>query len=320
MANVGPLLRRRRVIAAKVEGTVGTAESLTATEAAFGVYDFEMQPTIPTVERAGQGFGFSRVPSVLGPLSGTSTFKADLFGGASAPAHLTTFLNACGMKLTSLTYTPESRPPEGTSSGAKTLTIGCYVDGVKKMLHGAMGNVTLHFPAGGACYAEYSFTGCWNAPTDVALLAFTPPANAAETSPLRFVSGALTVASYAPKVNEVVVNLNNVVTLRESGSAATGYHSAVVTDRRITITMDMEADLVANYDAHGKWLARTEEAIAWAIGATGNKLAFSCPKCQVIDVQPGERNGIEIFNVTYQANASDLTAAPGDDEMTIVSS
>ena len=49
------LLRRRRVFAAKVEATVGTAESLTGAEAAFNAEDFVIQPNIAMTRRQGQG-------------------------------------------------------------------------------------------------------------------------------------------------------------------------------------------------------------------------------------------------------------------------
>jgi hypothetical protein len=312
MAN--PLLSKRRSIGVKAEATAGTAESLTAAECAYNVYDFDLAPTIDSQERPGQGSGLSPGASVMGAASGTSKFKLDLFGGASVPASLTTFLTACGLKLTSSTFTPESRPPEAASSGAKTITIGGFVDGLKRLLYGAMGNAVLHFPAGRVCYADYTFMGCWGDPSDVALPAPTPTT----VAPLKFISSSLVVGAVGLKVGELTVDLGNQVVLREDPAAASGYRSAIVSGRKITLSMDMEAALVATYDPHAAWKARTEEQIAWTIGAAGNQLAFAFPKCQVINVQPGSRNGIEIFNVTYQANAVDLTAAPGDDEFSIV--
>jgi hypothetical protein len=34
-----PFLKRKRVLAAKIEGTIGTAEVLAAADAAFNIYD-----------------------------------------------------------------------------------------------------------------------------------------------------------------------------------------------------------------------------------------------------------------------------------------
>lgn len=303
-----PLLARRRVLALKQEAQVGTAESLTATEAAYRCYDLSITPNIQTDERQGQGAGTGPYAGEPGALSGTATFKMDLYSGTAWQ----TVLPACGLKY-STTFTPESRPPEAASSGAKTLTIGAFVDGLKRAIYGAMGNVVLHFPAGRVCYGDFTFSGCWQPPADVALPAYTPPT----TAGLKFVSSDLEIGGVPLHVGELVLDLGNQVKLRESSNAASGYHSAVITSRKITIQADIEATLVGDYDPYGDWLAKTERAISWAIGDTSNQLAFSIPKAQVIDVQPGEREGIEVFNVTYQANAADLTAAPGDDELVI---
>lgn len=309
-----PLVRKRSQMAAKVEGTVGTAESLSASEAVYRVYNHEMNPTIQTNQRQGQGLGLTPSSAVPGGRLGQTTFIADLFGGASVPAQLTTFFNACGLKLDTATFTPESRPPEAASSGAKTLTIAKYVDGIKKQLHGAMGNAVLHFPSGAPCYVEYTFTGCYAAVSDVAVPAYTPPTTVA----LLGAGGTFTVGGVALKVGEIIIDLGNVVTPRKDITAAGGYHSCVITDRLITFRADIEATKVATYDPHADWLAQTERAISLIVGSSGNQLTIAAPKAQIIDVQPGDRNGLEIFDVTYQCNASDLTAAPGDDEFSIV--
>ena len=50
-----PLLRRRAVFAAKTETTVGTAETITASEGAYNARDFSIQPTVAVTRREGQG-------------------------------------------------------------------------------------------------------------------------------------------------------------------------------------------------------------------------------------------------------------------------
>jgi hypothetical protein len=67
-----PLLRRRAVFAAKVEGTIGTAETITSSEGAFNAYDFDIQPGIAMTRRDGQG-GFNYRPSIPEGMMGTCT-------------------------------------------------------------------------------------------------------------------------------------------------------------------------------------------------------------------------------------------------------
>ena len=79
MAVGTPLLRKKSVLAAKVETAVGTAEALTAADATFNIFDAEIQPTIDFAERPGQA-GFSPLPGVPGARGGTCTFTTDIIG------------------------------------------------------------------------------------------------------------------------------------------------------------------------------------------------------------------------------------------------
>jgi hypothetical protein len=297
-------------MAAKHETTVGTAIALSAADAVFNVFDATMQPSSEYTERKAQGAGLSPLPGVLGGQSGTCTFMVELTGGATVPAWAATFLPACGLKNTSGVFTPESIPPEGASSGAKTLTIGLYEDGKLKKLHGAMGNAVFNFVAGKVVSIEFTFTGVWDAPTDVALLAPTYPT----TAPLRFAAAALTIGSVSPAIAEMTLDLGNVVTLREHQDQVSGFHSAVITDRRLNGTITLEAAKVATYDPYGDWLARTERALAFALGSVGNRAQFAAPRLQLTGPQEGERNGLQTDALAYQLNRS---AAAGDDELTL---
>ena len=60
-----PLLKRRRVLAAKVEATSGTAETLTSAEGAFNAYDVMIQPEIDKEPREIQG-SFGSLAAVPG--------------------------------------------------------------------------------------------------------------------------------------------------------------------------------------------------------------------------------------------------------------
>ena len=46
-----PLLKRLRVMAAKVEGTIGTDSTPTGTDGAFNAYDVMIQPSIAMTDR-----------------------------------------------------------------------------------------------------------------------------------------------------------------------------------------------------------------------------------------------------------------------------
>ena len=304
-----PLLRRKRVLAAKIETTVGEALATAAGDAAFNVFEAGAQPNIDYAEREGQS-AFSPLPGALGAYGGTITFQVELTGGAATPAWAETFLPACGWKETASVFAPLSEAP-GTN--VKTLTIRMYEDGVVKGIRGAMGTAVLRFVAGERVMIEFTFTGLWIAPSDVAILAPTYPT----TAPIRFVSSGLLIGGtggWSPPLQELTIDLGNEVILREDSTDSTGYASALITGRRITGTMNPEASLIATEDVYGKWLLRTEQALAIDLGSTNNSADISAPKLQFTNLQEGDRNANQIDDIEFQLNRS---ASAGDDELEI---
>ncbi len=316
-----PLLTRKRVLAAKIETAVGTAEDLTASEAAFNVFDLSPNPNINFTQRKGQQ-SFSTLPAVPEGEQGQVTFAVEAHGsgvaeeggGESVPDWAKAFLPACGMVLSTDEFGVDSAAPTGGSdaTAVRTLTLGFYEDGLKKALKGCMGNAVFSFNSGQVIRIEFTFTGVWVAPSDVGLLSPTYPT----VTPARFVSSGLTIGAWSPKVQELTIDLGNDVQMREDSDQAEGYVSAIIADRNPTGTLNPEATLVATNDAYGDWLSSTEQALSISVtgGGDGNTLAFAAPKLQFQNVQEGDRNGIQTDDITFQLNRS---AATGDDEFTL---
>lgn len=300
------LLRRKRVIAAKIETTPGTAESLSASDAAFNAYETSVNPTIDFEERQGQS-AFSPLPGTLGAYGGTVTFQTDIHGGGSTPFWASVLLPACGYKETTGVFAPVTEAP---GSNVKTLTIGVYEDGLFKVLRGCAGNVVFTLPSGRRAFAEWTFTGIWGDPTDVSILAPTYPT----TAPLKFANSTWTLGSWSPCVEQITIDLGNEVVLRECGTDSSGYKNALVTNRRTTGTMNPEATLVATNDAYGDWIDRTEKALSIVLGSSGNRVTFAAPKLQLTNAQEGDRNNIQTDDLEFQLNRS---AAAGNDELSI---
>jgi len=81
-----PLLRRRAVFAAKVESTIGTAESLSGTEGVYNARDFMIQPNVAFTRREGQG-GFNYLTSIAEGMTGTCTIIHDRKAQAATSKH-----------------------------------------------------------------------------------------------------------------------------------------------------------------------------------------------------------------------------------------
>ena len=319
MAATAPLMMRRRVLAAKVETTVGTAETLTASEAAFNVFDAGISPSIDTETRPGQGASFAKLPASPGARGGTCTFKVELAGSGSVvspvPAWASTFLPGCGVYDDSDTFKLDSDPPQASGSNAKTLTIGLYEDGVIKKLRGAMGTFVITFTAGKRAMVEFTFTGIWCEPEDGTILAPTYPT----VLPPRFASSSLLVdTDWSPQLDEMTLDIGNDVQLREDSGDISGYHSAVIVDREVGGTMSPEATSVADHDAYGDWLRQTQVTMGLIIGrgsTDGNTITIAAPKFQITAVDEGDRNGIQTDEIEYKLLRS---ASAGDDEFTMV--
>ena len=308
------LLKRVRVLAVKHETTIGTPIATTATDAAFNAYDVEIQAANEFLPRPAQA-SMSMLPGVIGLRSGTVTFKTELFGNGAAgsPGWADTLLPACGFIEATDTFSPLSAPPSTTpGTGVNhTVTIAVYENGVRKSISGAMGSFKLNFESGKIATIEWSFTGKWEAPTDAAILAPTYPT----ISPLRFAAATLTIGGAAPGcVQSLSVDVANTVTLRECATKASGYESALITDRSIKGTWNPESRLVATEDVFGLWIAGTEEAFSLSLTDGTDTITIAAPKAQRVNVQEGDRNGIQTDEIEWQANKS---ADAGDDELTI---
>lgn len=315
MAVYPPLLRKRRILAAKVETTVGTAISLSASDATYNVFDTEIQDDSDNDMRDGQS-AFSSLPSVPSQKVGTVKFKTELIGGSSAPAWMSTLLSGCGVVMSTLVGSFQTNPPG--SGGVKTLTLGVYEDGLFKSICGAMGNAVFTFTAGKRVMIEWTFKGCWVAPSDVALI--TPTYNT--VAPIRFISSSLTWNStWTPRVAEMTLDFGNDVQMREDGASAGGLLSAVIVGRKPIVKMDPEATLLASgsgiADVHGLRASRTESTLSWSCTSGATTVAFSAPKAQITKITEADRNGIQVDQVEFQLNRS---AAAGDDELTITTS
>jgi len=279
-----PLLKRKRVFAAKVETTPGTAETLTGAEGVYNAYNVMIQPTVTVEEREAQG-AFNRLAGVPGARQGTATFRTDIhYDATTLPTWASVLLPACGFVSDDPAFLPRTAAP-GTD--VKTLTIGCFQDGTFKSIHGAVGTAQMVFPAGRMAYIDWTFTGIWAAPTDTALIAPTYPT----TLPMRFASSTITYNSVAAKVEQVTIDLGNNVVMREDGSTVAGFSTGLITDRNPRISLNPESVLVATNNINGLFLAGTQAAFSLSIpvGSDGTFVVAS-DNAQVMNQQEGDRN------------------------------
>jgi len=305
-----PLLRKKTLLAAKIEATSGTLETFTNAEAAFNVFDLEIQPTITFTPRQGNG-SFSQMPAIAETYGATCTFKTELYGDGAGgvPGWASTFLPACGYVNTTGTFAPVS---DDAGSNVKTISLAAYTDGVRKQMRACAGTWKLVAESGKLAAIEWTFTGVWAGFDDEAMLTPTYPT----ALPLRVANATFTLDSASPCFQTLEIDAGNEVMLRPcaTNSDASGLAGAIITGRQVVGTIDPETVLVATKDWWGDWLISDEKAFSFALENATDKITFAMPKWQATNMQHGDREGVLIDTITYQANRS---AAAGDDELTI---
>jgi len=290
-----PLLTKRRVLAAKIEATIGTAIALTSgTDGIINAYDVQLDPDIPFNKRMAAG-AFGRQAGVVGAYGGGVKFKIEAVGSGTAgtaPAWANVLLPACGMtNAGGGLFSPIS-----AFSGQNSITIANLEDGAKKFLAGAMGSWTFDGEDGKVGTFTFDFKGVWQPVVDAGM--FTPQFSS--IIPPRFAGATLTIGSYTPTCSKFSLKYGTVIDLRQTVTPAAGYISAVVTDRETTGTLDPEMTLVASYDAYGIWLAGTTAALTMTIGSGGTGFTISGPELQYTGPKEGNRNGIVTTDLPFQ--------------------
>ncbi len=300
-----PLMKRRKVFACKTETTIGTAETLTATEGVYNAYQLMVQPQIPMELRESQG-SFANLAAVPGGRQGTATFRTDLCwdGTNVEPKWASVLLPACGyVDSGSGVFTPRSEAP---GANVKTLTIGEYVDGKRRLLTGCVGNFRFVFPTGRMGYIEWSFQGVWAGETDTAIITPTYPSD----TPIRVAScPAASWDSVSLIFEQCVIESGNEITMRESPTAASGYINGIITSRKPKATCNPEAYLVGTQDRHGLWTSQGFATFALTLdGSSTSTIGFSAPRAQILNVQQGDRNALVTDELEFQFSRDGSTA------------
>jgi hypothetical protein len=298
-----PLLKKLRVMAAAVETTAGTAETLAGGDAAFNAYNVMAQPTVSIEERESQG-SFNRLSSVPGTRMGKITFRTDWGwdGTTTMPTWASALFPMCGVVESSQVYTPRS---EGPGSNVKTGTLAVYVNGLKKQIRGAVGNFSMVFPTGRIGYIDWEFTGVWDGVTDAAILSPTYPTAA----PIRYANSTTTYKSVTICNNQITLNCGNTVTGVECEGDVTGFKHFMVTDRYPKVTINPEAQLVASLDVYGDLLAGTESALSIELdGPSSSTITLSGPKAQIINAQESDRDGVVVDDIELALNKNGASA------------
>lgn len=301
------MLWRKSVLAAKVEATVGTDVTPSASDATFNIFNANIEPTPQMEEREGQG-GFDRLTQTNGARTAKVTFQCEVQwdGTATEPAWAEVFLPGCGWVKsgTGPTYYPLTRSTGTTTSDPRSLTISHYIDGKLRKATGCVGTFKATLPAGKRVLFDFEFTGVWAGETDTSIIT---PTYVTDTV-YKWSSGVCQWNDVELLASQAVIDAGNVIQMREDPSKSSGYLAGIIVDRYPKITIDPEMILVASQDRDGAWLAGTEYALELHCGGVGNsKFQFDAPKAQIIKKTPGNRNMLAIDQLEMACNKNGST-------------
>lgn len=306
-------LTRKRLIQVKIESTYGTDSSPTGTDALL-VRNLEITPIeADVVSRDLIRPYFGNSPQLLANSRVSITFQVELAGSGTAGTaprygHL---LKSCAMTetivaSTSVTYTPRSDFPAGTSA-----TIYFNNDGIRHIMTGCRGTFAINAEVGQIPTIDFTMVGVYNAPTDTPLPSVT---YSAQASPLIFRQGntsAFQFFSYAGCLQSVSFDMGNETVYRELVGCT---KEIIITNRASNGTVMIEAPALGTKDFFNLAQTETTGNLTFLHGTTaGNRVTLTAGQCDVSNPTYADQDGVQMLSIPYVA----VPTTAGNDEVSI---
>lgn len=310
-----PYLWKRAQVAAKIEASEGTPETLAAADADIMAENVSVTPEVPYTPREVAAETFSKFcGTVGGPRLMRIGFDVKLAGSGTndVPASFGKLLRACGIAETINATTDVDYDPATTGNESITLAVkvgdAAGTTGKTYQIHGARGNPRFQFVTNEPGMISFEFLGVYSEPADAALFSGI---TREQTCPAPLLGGTFTLDADALKFKTFEMDLGNVLTPREAPASAEGVFSVAITDRVVTGSIDPEDEDTTTHNYFAIATGQTQVALALAYGGgAGNNFSLSAGKVQYEIPEPGERDGIAIQNVPLRF----LFDTVGDDE------
>ena len=228
-------------------------------------------------------------------------------GAAGTAPKWASLMKACGyaetlQAATSATYSI-------VESNVSSSTIYFEVDGVRHVMLGCRGTMSMNIVPKEIPSFRFSMTGLLGTITDQAL---TPVTMTGWQTPVdaSLANTTMSLHGWASVAESLSIDLGNTVTPR----FLIGSESVIISDRKVTGQAVVEATSLATINWFQIALARTRGALTLAHGKTaGNIVEITAPAVEVGKISQGQTDGI--LNYTLPLNFVPVT---GRDELTIV--
>jgi len=312
-------------LAMKPETTYGTdvfGGSYTAGDvmSAFGIAPTITQEEIENLATFGN---LGRLGPIIGIETGQVTFGMNLRGNGSTLKYASStkpefdlpfrgcgfssvFSGTVGAEI--VTYAPGAATPESMTiyiaqENAATIKLG-----------GCFGTVDFVIRGGAVVEARFTFNGFVLGVSDVTYVAGAIDATRPGYPVAKSAAFQIDTANYAPRIANIGFNVNNQLQRVPSVNAVGAVAGYIIADRNPRLTIDPEADTVANYDWLTKWRAGNLADCSFQAGTVQyNKIVFTMPKVGITGQNVQTRDGLTALATTLVA-----TIQAGGDDFTIV--
>jgi len=300
------LLDKLKVVAAKLESTLGTGVTLADADAAYFALDPQISYNTPFVARTASG-SLSHVTGQPQVQSAQYTHSVEMYKNAPWAAILMPSLGFVDDEGNG-TGTSWRRTDDYTKWSGLTLghMLGRSTAAKLKSLRGALGRVEIVMVPGEPIRWNFTHDGARVAEADGTQ--FVPAfASSAYTAAPALAGATITLNSTAICFSRAVLAIANTVSLVLCGTSTGGIAHAWIEDTEITLSIDPLEELVATRDDLGLLDAKTLHAFSLT---ALNDMSIVMPKLQRIGLDEGARNGLSARTLNFRAT---MNAAAGDE-------
>lgn len=229
-------------------------------------------------------------------------------GTAGTAPKWASLMRACGFAETLQATT--SATYNIVEDNQSSTTVFFEVDGVRHIMLGCRGTLSLNFAPKAIPSFRFSLTGLLGTITDQALTAVT---QAGWSTPVEASSANTTLSlhGYSGAAESLSIDLGNTVTPR----FLIGSESVIISDRKTTGQAVLEATTLATINWFQRALARTRGALSLVHGtAAGNIVEITAPAVELGKIAQGQTDGILNYTVPLS-----FCPVSGRDELVIIS-
>jgi hypothetical protein len=296
------------VLLGKLQSALGTKQtSLVNTD--FRTIDdtFELTYTQEMVEQAlAQGF-FGQPQRIKGLCAVDAKVSMPIIPtGTSTEPNVTDFLKCCGMSYALATSKHTFAPSSDVATDWKDMTLWKYTgskvagESLLTKAHSIMFDAELDFEIGKPAHATFTGKGVPDGTKpDAASYVSGSLSVLSGAVPAVVKSTAMTIAGYSLNILKANVKLGNEVQLIRSMSDESGYLQSMITGRKSTFTATVYEETPASKNVYDLFSAQTLGNFDLTFGTAGSRISIvSTGKSEIIDVKPGNDNGVSTWEIS----------------------